>query len=74
MSSENLIRDDLTIPAGTTIKLKGLPFILMSDTKVRGLELNLEYAKNHEDMPKAGGNFLSSSHPVSCLNGHITPS
>lgn len=56
MSSENLIRDDLIIPAGTTIKFNGLPFILISDTKVRGLESNLEYAKNYENMPKVGSN------------------
>ena len=74
MSSENLIRDDLIIPAGTTIKFKGMPFVLMSDTKVQGLEVNLEYAKNYESLPKTGGSPLSSSHPVSCLYGHITPS
>lgn len=59
MSSENLIRDDLIIPAGATIKFNGLPFTLMSDTKVRGLESNLEYAKNYENMPKAAGSASS---------------
>lgn len=56
MSSEKLIRDDLVIPAGTTIKFNGLPFILISNTKVQGLESNLEYAKNYENMPKVGSN------------------
>lgn len=61
MSSENLIRDDLIIPAGTTINFNGVPFTLMSDTKVQGFESSLEYAKNYENMPKASGSALGSS-------------
>lgn len=74
MSSENLIRDDLTIPAGTTIKFRGMPFVLMTDIEVQGLEVNLEYAKNYDSLPKTGENPLSSSHPVGRLIGHIQPS
>lgn len=61
MSSENLIRDDLIIPAGTTVKFKGLPFTLMSDTKVQGLESNLEYAKNYDNEPKVGDGLPTNS-------------
>lgn len=56
MSSENLLRDDLIIPAGTTINFNGVPFALISDTKVQGFESSLEYAKNYESMPKVGSN------------------
>ena len=54
MSDKNELRDDLVIPQGTTIKFNGVPFSLISDTKVEGLEANLEYAKNYENMPKVG--------------------
>lgn len=57
MSNESLLRDDLTIPAGTTIKFSGVPFRLMSDTLVQGLESNLDYAKDYENTPKVGSNI-----------------
>lgn len=74
MSNENSLRDDLVIPAGTTIKFNGVPFSLISDTNVQGLEANLEYAKNYKSLPKIGGSSLNSSHPVSYFSGHILPS
>ncbi len=58
MSDKNELRDDLVIPQGTTIKFNGVPFSLISDTKVEGLEANLEYAKNYENMPKVGDPHL----------------
>lgn len=58
MSNKNTLSDDLVIPEGTTIKFNGIPFTLMSDTKVQGFESNLEYAKNYENMPKVGGSAL----------------
>ena len=61
MSDKNLLRDDLVIQSGTTIKFNGVPFMLMSDTKVQGLESNLEYAKNYENMPKASGKMSVSA-------------
>lgn len=61
MNDKNLLRDDLVIPSGTIIKFKGVPFALMSDTKVQGLESNLEYAKNYDDLPKASGKALVSA-------------
>lgn len=58
MSNKNILSDDLVIPAGTTIKFNGIPFTLISDTKVQGLESNLEYAKNYENIPKIGDGSL----------------
>lgn len=59
MSNKNILSDDLVIPVGTKIKFNGMLFILVSDTKVRGLESNLDYAKNYENMPKASGTSLA---------------
>ena len=59
MSNKNTLSDDLVIPSGTTIKFKGIPFVLMTDTKVQGFESNLEYAKNYESMPKVAGSASS---------------
>ena len=39
----------LTLPAGTIVKLKGMPFRLASDTSVLGREENLQFASSHAD-------------------------
>lgn len=70
MSNESSLRNDLVVPAGTTIKFNGVAFSLTSDTQVQGLESSLELARNYADMPKAGDN-LNSSQPISNLGRDV---
>lgn len=39
----------LTVPAGTIIKIKGMPFKLPADTAVLGLSQNLQFALSQSD-------------------------
>lgn len=41
--------DQLTVPAGTIIKIKGMPFELAGDTPVLGRAENLQFAFNQSD-------------------------
>lgn len=41
--------EELTIPKGTVIHLRGIPFELPEDTKVLGLQSNLDLANNQDN-------------------------
>lgn len=41
--------DQLTVPAGTIIKIKGMPFELTGDTPVLGLKENFQFAFSQSD-------------------------
>lgn len=40
---------ELTVPAGTIIKIKGVPFKLPDDTAVLGLPQNLQFALSQSE-------------------------
>ena len=53
----------LTLPAGTVVKVRGVPFKLVNDAAVDGRESNLQLALSHSDT-SFGSPYQAMAEPV----------